>query len=153
MKKFRLLQFSVFCCFLLMAFQLTGQQKFLTHAVQEGETIYSISKQYKVTPYSILQENPEVKDVENIKPNTLLIIPVSQKVKANFSEDKVEYNTQVEPLGFKKHKVKKRERIEDILQKYGITEQQLKRYNAELYAEPVAKGNGTSNSAIPGCKS
>lgn len=140
MKRISVLRLSVVYCFLLLTCQLSGQQKFLTHAVQEGETIYSISKLYKVTPYTILQENPEVKDVENLKPNTLLVIPVSQKVKAVFSEDKVEYNTQVEPLGFKKHKVKKRERIVDILEKYGLTEQQLKRYNAELYAEPVKKG-------------
>lgn len=118
---------------MFLTVDLLAQQNYLTHEVKEGETIYSISKKYMVTPYSILQENPEVKNVEEIKPNTLLIIPVSKR-------PITPERKQIEPLGFKKHKVKKKETIPLITSKYNITEQQLKRYNAELYAESLRKG-------------
>lgn len=140
MRKMRLLQYKIAFLCTFLVFNLNGQEKIETHEVQEGETIYSISKLYMVTPYSILQKNPEVKDVENLKPNTLLIISVPKQVSSNSAKNQPENTSQIEPKGFKKHKVKKKESIEGIISKYGITEQQLKRYNAELYAESLKKG-------------
>ena len=41
-------------------------QKFATHAVKKGETIESISKQYKVSPSDILKLNKEIKQEDYI---------------------------------------------------------------------------------------
>ena len=57
MKKMRLL---VLIGVVLIFGTAFGQQRYATHPVKEGETIYSIAKQYRVTPYSILKENPEI---------------------------------------------------------------------------------------------
>ena len=123
-----------------------GQQRYATHPVKEGETIYSIAKQYRVTPFSILQENPEIKQVEEIQPNTILIIPVGNDYNGEVTikkTPKVEEDQnpkQIQPIGFKKHRVKKRETLFGLTQLYDITEEQLKRYNSILYAQPLKKG-------------
>ena len=96
-----------------------GQQRYATHPVKEGETIYSIAKQYRVTPFSILQENPEIKQVEEIQPNTILIIPVGNDYNGEVitkKTPKVEEDQnpkQIQPIGFKKHRVKKRETLNE----------------------------------------
>jgi LysM repeat protein len=123
-----------------------AQQRYATHPVKEGETIYSIAKQYRVTPYSILQENPEIKRVEEVKPNTILIIPVGADYQGETTTKsapriiEVEKHKQLEPIGYTRHRVRKRETLFSLTQKYGVTEEQIKRYNNALYSEPLKKG-------------
>lgn len=134
-----------FSFFVLCSFNLFAQQ-FKTHAVKEGETLESIAKQYKVTPFNILQYNKEVKSGEVLKPSTILVIPLSESTTETISnlpsnepvEEVVE--VQQEPIGFTKHKVKKRETLYGIAQRYHITEDDIKRYNTELYASQLKKG-------------
>lgn len=52
------------------------------HTVVKGETLYSISKKYKVTPEDLIKLNPEVKD--GVKENSVLVIPsVNKNINAN----------------------------------------------------------------------
>ena len=124
-------------------------QKFTTHAVKDGETLESIAKQYKVTPYSILTNNKEIKQGDAVKPNTILVIPVGAKV----SEIQVDTNKvksvpmvtkekpiQEEPIGYTTHRVRKRETLYGIAQRYHITEDDIKKYNSELYSSLLKKG-------------
>ncbi len=124
-------------------------QQFTTHAVKQGETLYSIAQRYKVTPFNILKYNKEITQEEPLQPNTLLIIPLdaaasdtSREVPPDITqiikEDSLE--VQVEPIGFKYHKVRKKETIFGITQKYEISEALIKRFNPQLYAEPLKKG-------------
>lgn len=123
-----------------------AQQRYATHPVKEGETIYSIAKQYRVTPYSILKENPEIKSAEEIQPNTILIVPVSQDYRGEsitkVLEKKIEVEEpkQREPIGYRRHRVRKKETLFSLTQKYDVTEEQIKRYNKILYSEPLKKG-------------
>ena len=124
-----------------------AQQRYVTHAVKEGETLYSIAKLYRVTPYSILQENPEIKKVEEVQPNTLLIIPVganqpgaTERIEKTVEKEGEVEVQPIEPIGFTRHRVRKRETLFSLTQKYEITEEQLKRYNTKLYSEPLKKG-------------
>ncbi len=143
MKKFRLyaLVWALFFCSTVLS-----QQRYATHPVKEGETIYSIAKQYRVTPYSILQENPEIKNAEEIQPNTILIIPVGNDYRGAVStkplqeEVVIEEPRQIEPIGYTRHRVRKRETLFSLTQKYDVTEEQIKRYNKVLYSEPLKKG-------------
>ena len=137
----------------LLLFTIIGckatAQKFTTHAVKEGETLESIAKQYKVTPYNILAYNKEIKQGDDVKPNTILVIPVGAKV----SEIKVdttgnnpvqmvakEKPVQEEPIGYTTHRVRKRETLYGISQRYHITEDDIKKYNSELYSSLLKKG-------------
>jgi len=118
-----------------------AQQRYTTHNVKRGETLESIAKQYKVTPYSILQLNKEINDAEGIKPNTVLVIQVSKEAveEKKESEEKSAIDS-IAPTSYIDHRVKRRETMYSLTQRYGITEEQLKKYNSVLYAEQLKKG-------------
>ncbi len=136
--------------FLLFAFQVQAQQ-FKTHAVKTGETLYSISKLYRVTPFNILKYNKEIKQGDVLKPNTILVIPMqaaasdtsplpdTTKEKDLIKEVDQE---QVErtPLRFRTHRVRKRETIYGISRRYEVSVDDIKRYNTELYSASLKKG-------------
>ena len=120
-----------------------AQQRYTTHNVKRGETLESIAKQYKVTPYSILQLNKEIKDSEGIKPNTVLVIEVSKEKEAVEEKKESEEKSTIEsiaPTSYINHRVKRKETMYSLTQRYGITEEQLKKYNSVLYAEQLKKG-------------
>ena len=139
---------------ILLLFTLVGckatAQKFTTHAVKKGETLESISKQYQVTPFNIISYNKEIKQGEDIKPNTILVIPIGAKVsgiKIDTNEVKVtpiavkeKEVGQEEPIGFTSHKFRKKETLYGISQRYHITENDIKKYNPELYSSLLKKG-------------
>ncbi len=142
---------------IFLAFSVNAwAQQYATHPVKEGETLYSIAKQYRVTPFNILKANPELKSAEDLKVNTILVIPLltdaaisdtAQPVQVKktavellkaLKKDTVEVAP--EPVGFRPHRVRKRETIYGITNRYEITEQDLRRYNPELYSERLKKG-------------
>ncbi|SHG95489.1 LysM peptidoglycan-binding domain-containing protein [Flagellimonas flava] len=129
-----------FLAFLLASFQVSAQ-KYATHAVKEGETLQSISQQYRVTPYTILQSNKEIKTAEDVKVNTILIIPLDgSAVTTETQPQENDPKEQIRPISFSRHRVRKRETLFGLTQRYDITEEQLKKYNRQLYAEPLKKG-------------
>ncbi|WP_422861093.1 LysM peptidoglycan-binding domain-containing protein [Flagellimonas sp. W118] len=126
--------------FLMATVDVLAQNK-TTHVVKEGETLQSISRQYRVTPYTILQSNSEIKTANDVKVNTILIIPLDGSVvKQEEKPIQEEIQEEDKPTGFSRHRVRKRETLFGLTQKYKITEEQLKRYNRQLYAEPLKKG-------------
>lgn len=126
--------------FFLASIQVSAQ-KYTTHAVKEGETLQSISQKYRVTPFTILQSNKEIKTASDVKANIILIIPLDGSVITQEEKPKVEKTEEQEkPLSFSRHRVRKRETLFGLTQRYKITEEQLKRYNRQLYSEPLKKG-------------
>ncbi|MCF6308551.1 MAG: LysM peptidoglycan-binding domain-containing protein [Flavobacteriaceae bacterium] len=110
---------------LLFSFLATATfaQEFASHNVKKGETIYSIAEQYGISESLLYQLNPDVKN--GIKTGDFLIVPSQGSV---VLED------------LKKHRVKRKETIKSIALKYNITEDDLKKYNKDLYAREVKKG-------------
>lgn len=129
-----------FVVFLLASISVSAQNKYETHAVKEGETLQSISQKYRVTPYSILQANKEIKSAADVKENTILIIPLNGSVNVEKEKPKEEVQQEPKPIGFTRHRVRRKETLFGLTQKYEITEEQLKRYNTQLYSEPLKKG-------------
>ena len=121
-------------------------QKFTTHAVKEGETLEGIAKQYKVTPYSILTYNKEIKTGQALTPNTILVIPTApgQTAPAVVVKEAPAVNapavTQQDPIGFTSHRVRRKETLFGISQRYKITEEDIKKYNRDLYSSQLKKG-------------
>ncbi|MDP2525242.1 LysM peptidoglycan-binding domain-containing protein [Maribacter dokdonensis] len=121
-------------------------QKFNTHEVKRGETLESISKLYGVSTESILQYNKEIKTGQDLRPNTILVVP-SAKVATKPANTPTKNSIEIaqdaensrEPIGYTEHRVKKRETIFGITQMYNITEDELKKYNPVLYASPLQK--------------
>ncbi len=137
---------SVLTAIVLLLWSLTiAAQQFKTHAVKEGETLESIAKQYRVTPYNILTYNKELKQGEPLRPNTVLVIPLGGQatgVQDTISAPKAaeEAPVQEEPIGYTSHRVRRKETLYSISKRYRITEDDIKRYNRELYAAQLKKG-------------
>lgn len=129
--------------FLIFIFSISAfAQEYKTHAVKEGETIESIAKEYKITPQDILKLNPEAKD--GVKKNSILVIQLSGAGQVKTEEantEKVETPEAIkQEVTFFKYKVRSKETIYGIAKKYGITEDDIKRYNKELYSRELKKG-------------
>ncbi|MDT0557057.1 LysM peptidoglycan-binding domain-containing protein [Ichthyenterobacterium sp. W332] len=104
-----------------------------THKVKAGETIESIASKYLVTPFDIFALNPDAKS--KFQENMVLIIPNSRVKNSDIpSETK-------EVIGYKNHKVKRKETLFSISQKYKIEIDEIKKYNTFLYAENLRKGD------------
>ncbi|WP_323788764.1 LysM peptidoglycan-binding domain-containing protein [Psychroserpens sp.] len=117
---------------LLCSFSATAQD-YKTHKVKAGETIEQIAKQYLVTPFDIFALNPDAK--KDLKPDTVLIIPTSRVKNETIPDDTVEL------IGYKSHKVRRKETLFSISQKYGITVEDIKKANTSLYSENLRKGD------------
>ncbi|MFP4845588.1 LysM peptidoglycan-binding domain-containing protein [Winogradskyella sp. PE311] len=119
---------------LLIVFTLSlSAQKYKEHKVKTGETIESIAKQYLVTPFDIFALNPDART--KFQPNTVLIIPNS-KIKNEAIEEETR-----ELIGYKNHKVKRKETLYGLSEKYNISEEDIKKANRSLYSENLKKGD------------
>ena len=112
----------------------TKAQNYKTHKVKQDETIESIAKLYQVTPFDIYGLNPDAK--KGLKPNTILIIPKS-KVASNAPQATIEK----ELIGFKNHKVRRKETLYSLSKKFDVTEDEFKKHNTFLYANNLRKGD------------
>ena len=119
---------------LVLAFGFTSveAQNFSTHQVKKGETIEAISKRYFVTPFDIYKLNPDAK--KDLKPNTVLIIPISKAKKPTITINK-------ELQGFNEHKTKRKETLYSLSKKYNVFEDDIKKYNKFLYSNTLRKGD------------
>ncbi len=128
MKKF-LVSLSLVCLFSISV----SAQDYKTHKVEVGETIEAIAKRYMVTPYDIYALNPDAKT--SLLPNVVLIIPKSRILD-------IPVETEVtQLLGYKSHKVKRKETLYSISKKYNITVVDIKKHNNRLYSENLRKGD------------
>ncbi|MEP1489246.1 MAG: LysM peptidoglycan-binding domain-containing protein [Algibacter sp.] len=127
--------FSVLSLLLVLSFNTLQAQHFdkpHAHQVKKGETIESIAKRYYVTPFDIYSLNPDAKS--GLTPNTVLVIP-----KSKLPEQKI---IQVKELqGFKTHKTKRKETLYSLTKKYNVLEEDIKKYNTFLYANPLRKND------------
>lgn len=119
---------------ILIAFTIgLRAQNYVEHTVKSGETIESVAKKYLVTPFDIYALNPDVKG--KFQPNTVLIIP-----KSRVKNDPIEAESR-ELIGYKKHKVKRKETLYGLAKKYNVSEEEIKKANRFLYSENLRKGD------------
>ncbi|MDY2587212.1 LysM peptidoglycan-binding domain-containing protein [Winogradskyella aquimaris] len=108
-------------------------QNYIEHKIKKGETIESIAKKYLVTPFDIFALNPDAKS--DFKPNTILIIPNSKIKNEPFNEESKEL------IGYKTHKVKRKETLYGLSKKYNVSEDEIKKANRFLYSENLKRGD------------
>ncbi|MEL6811741.1 MAG: LysM peptidoglycan-binding domain-containing protein [Bacteroidota bacterium] len=125
------MKFLIFTAFLLFfGFSYAEgplQEKYRSHRVQQGETVYSISKKYGISEAAIYKLNPDAQN--GIGSNSILIIPSGDIISAGSAQ-----------MEFKKHRVKRKETLFSISQKYGISVDDIKKYNKHLYSKGLKKG-------------
>lgn len=117
----------MFLAIALVGMAFGAQEKFRSHRVASGETVYSIAKKYKVSEAEIYRLNPDARN--GVSANSVLIIP---------SEDVILAGS--DPIKFKKHRVKRKETLYSIAEKYGVTVDDIKRHNKHLYSKQLKKG-------------
>lgn len=104
-----------------------AQQQYKSHAVQNGETIYSIAKQYNISEETIYNLNPESRN--GLKVNSVLILPSSSVISSGTNNN-----------NFREHKVKKKETLYGIAQLYNVSVDDIKKLNKDLYSRGLNKG-------------
>jgi LysM repeat protein len=107
----------VICIFLLIFTCVVFAQNYQKHKVEKGETIVQIAQKYSVTPYDIYQLNPDAQS--GVKPNSVLLIPQKGSSKKTISQVKT-------------HKVEPKETLYGIENKYGVSDEALKKANPDL---------------------
>ena len=114
-------------CIFFVSSMATAQKEYETHRVQKNQSLSQIATLYGVSQAAIKKRNPEIEN--ELSAGTLLIIPTQSK-----SIDAQN------PPKFKKHKVRRKETLISISKKYNISIDVIKRYNKELYARQIKKG-------------
>ncbi|WP_423127809.1 LysM peptidoglycan-binding domain-containing protein [Gaoshiqia sp. Z1-71] len=107
---------------------LQQEGNFQVHQVKAGETIFSISKAYAIDQKDLLNANPDL--IFGLKAGQELKIPVKTTVPEATPSDQVR---QQEPV-FVSYKVKKKNTLHFIAKEYGVSVDDILRYNPEARA-------------------
>ncbi len=103
-------------------FSLVAQQpKIIKHTVEAGETIYSIARKYRVTPYKLMKNNPGLGST--IKPGQVIFIPVEEDRRLDSLKAGGNY------VAFKYHTVKENETVFSISKQYRTTVEDIVKVN------------------------
>jgi LysM repeat protein len=113
----------------------SSQETYKSHRVEKGETVFSIAQKYNTTQEAIYALNPDARDGVNV--NSVLVIPSADVINTSGS------------ISFKTHKVKRKETLFSISQEYGVSIDDLKKYNKQLYAQQVKKGEKLRIPIVP----
>ena len=114
-------------CIFFVSSMATAQKEYETHRVQKNQSLFQIATLYEVSQAAIKKRNPEIEN--ELSAGTLLIIPTASKL----------IDAQ-NPPKFKKHKVRRKETLITISKKYNVSIDAIKRYNKQLYARQIKKG-------------
>lgn len=126
-------KFVLICIITLSCSWLANAQKFKTHTVKQGETIESIAKKYQVSTSDIYALNPDAK--RKLAIDSVLIIPNAAGLSSDITTETKEL------VGYKSHKVKRKETLYSISKEYNVAIEDIKKHNKRLYSENLRKGD------------
>ena len=102
-------------------------QKYIIHQVKPGETIYSLSRNFRVEPAMIMRSNPGVEDGLNI--GDMLKIPFD----GSFSLSEISGFKKGDPTGFKQYTIESNsETAYSVSRKFGVNVEEIYSYNPEV---------------------
>ncbi len=134
----------------ILAIPVTSDQEYKTHIVEKGDTVFSLSKEYGITTEAIYILNPEAVNGINIgqilnvgkvdkKDPTAIDGGVSEEGKDSVLDSLKAASEERNVIRFITHKVKKKETLYGIAQKYKIKVEDIKKHNKRLYSEQIKK--------------
>ncbi|HAQ18702.1 MAG TPA: hypothetical protein DCR40_05625 [Prolixibacteraceae bacterium] len=115
-------------CFSQKEVEISGV-KYVLHTVKKSETVFSLCQKYKVTQKELLQANPGITAI--LKAGSTVKIPVGKVEVAVPQKPEVPKPVQVEPEYYY-HKVARKQTIFSIAKQFGISANDLIRFNPEL---------------------
>src|SRR5690606_6627896 len=104
-----------------------AQQQYKSHAVQKGETVYSIAKKYNISEETVYNLNPDSR--YGLKENSVLIVPSSSVITSGTSKN-----------NYREHKVKRKETLYSIAQLYNVSIDDIKKLNKDIYSRGLRNG-------------
>ena len=109
---------------------ISGNQ-YLLHSVKKGETAYGLCLKYNVTQADLKEANPDITAV--LKSGSTIKIPVRKDATElkHETEQPLSKTVAAEPQYYY-HKVSKRQTIFSIAKQYGLTANELIRFNPEI---------------------
>ena len=121
----------IFAVVLVLSFT-SFAQNLTKHSVKAGESIYSIAKLYKISTADIYTLNPDLTSILVV--DSVLFIPESTLGKLNNLVVERELDS------YKVHKVRRKETLFSIAQKYDISIEDLKTHNESLQHKKLRRG-------------
>jgi LysM repeat protein len=115
----------------MVSISFAQDKEYRQHRVQVGETIESIAKAYKITPFSILRLNPDAK--KGIDTSMVLIIPSTSLL----AEEIISERT----VTFINYEVQRKETLYTIARNFKISVDDIKKHNPALYTGELRKGS------------
>ena len=119
----------IICLFFQVLTTSAFGQAYQYHTVAAGETVYSISNKYDISQETLLKLNPEAK--EGLQVNAKLVIPMSLEQSESSVKKVVSFNS---------HKVQKKETLYSLSKQYGVSVEDIKKYNKQLYSKELQNG-------------
>lgn len=118
---------------------------FIEHRVAKQETLFGISRRYGISQDEIKRNNPDIEQL-GLRTNMVLRIPYNTQTNTQTANDQAETRSQqIDPVQnsdhLKTHEVKAGETIYKISQMYGISQDDLKKYNPNLEREGLRSGS------------
>lgn len=130
------MKFIIVLCF---CFQLLGisasAQAYKYHTVAPEENVFRIAEKYKISEEAIYKYNPDARNGVNV--GTKLVIPLQGET-ANTVDNTTANKS--EAITFIDHKVQKKETIYRLTKQYEVSEDDIKRYNKQLYSKELQEG-------------
>ena len=112
-----------------------------THTIQQGETLYRLSKMYNVTTDELCAANPGL-SINNFRAGETIVIPVKGYAAKNSATPAAPRQSSYEdkkPVIVGTHKVQRKENIESICRIYGITKEDLIKANPILQEKKLKR--------------
>lgn len=104
------------------------------HTISAGETLYAVSRTYKLKPEDVVTANPGL-SAETFKAGETIRIPFFES-----SETFVPYKDQVQNI---QHTVKRKETLFSLAQQYNVSQDDIRKANPSLSGEKSLKAGTT----------
>jgi len=128
------IKLSILLFFLVIFSIFSQEKKYLTYKAQKGETVQTISRKFVITPFTLLQLNPDIKG--GIIEGQLIIVPnknykpvLEKEIKGDYVKD-----------GFLFHIVLPKENYFRLKKQFGVPKRILRKYNPSLRAGDLRAG-------------
>lgn len=111
--------------------QPATEEEYYYHKVAGKQTLFSIAKQYGITPNELIRNNPEI--TNGVAPGQVLKIPVSSTPEGQKAGETAD--NQTKPLDvseYNVHPVVSGETLYSLEQRYGVTHEEMLKYNPAL---------------------
>jgi LysM repeat protein len=127
------IKLSVLLLFLIIFSTFSQEKKYITYKALKGETVYSISKKFMITPNDLLQLNPDIK--MGIAEDQLIIVP-NKNYKPELATQEGDYIKD----GFLYHIVLPKENYFRLKKQFGVPKRILRKHNLALRTNDLKVG-------------